>query len=145
MSIKTVRRIAAEILHRGENKIKIKASEITKVKEALTREDVRGLIKEGIVYKLRKQGVSRARAKQRHKQKKKGRQKGAGKRKGNVKKRPKKQWMAKARLQRKILAYLSKNGLIDSSDRKIIYYRIKGGFLRSKAALVKYLNEHDLG
>ena len=147
MSVKTVRRIASEILNIGENKIKIKiseTSELEKVKGALTREDVRGSINKGIIYKTRKQGVSRAGVKKRKKQKKKGRQKGPGKRRGSVKKQPKKQWMARVRLQRKILSYLSKQGLIDSYNRNIIYYRIKGGAFRSKAALISYLNEHKM-
>ncbi|MFA5382712.1 MAG: 50S ribosomal protein L19e [Candidatus Micrarchaeia archaeon] len=144
MSIKTIRRIASELLHSGENKVKIKPDETSKVKEALTRDDVRALIKDGIVYKTKKQGVSRAGAKARQKQKKKGRQKGIGKRKGRVKKMPKKQWMAKSRIQREILSYLSKNNLIESDARKNMYYKIKGGFFKNKNSLIHYINDNSL-
>ncbi len=144
MSIKTVRRIASDILHTGENKIKIKPDETAKVKEALTRDDVRSLIQDGLVYKTAKQGVSRAGAKERQKQKKKGRQKGAGKKKGRIKKLPKKQWISRCRIQRTILLYLSKNKLIEPSERQNIYYKIKGGYFRSKKALVNYINDNKL-
>ncbi|MCC7552828.1 50S ribosomal protein L19e [Candidatus Micrarchaeota archaeon] len=144
MSIKTIRRIASDILNIGENKIKIKPDETTKVKEALTRDDVRSLIKDGIVYKTKKQGVSRAGAKERQKQRKKGRQKGAGKRKGRIKKLPKKQWILRCRIQREILTYLTNSKLIESGDRKNIYYKIKGGFFKNKRSLITYINDNKL-
>lgn len=144
MSIKTIKRIASHLFNTGENKIKIKPDETAKVKEALTRDDVRSLIKEGVVYKIRKQGVSRANAKERQKQRKRGRQKGPGKRKGRIKKLPKEQWISRCRIQREILAYLSKNKLIESQDRKNMYYKIKGGYFKTKRSLIIYINDNKL-
>jgi len=49
MSIVTVRRLAADILGVGENKVWISPEKISEVSSALTRDDVRALIKQGTI------------------------------------------------------------------------------------------------
>ncbi|MCD6549669.1 50S ribosomal protein L19e [Candidatus Micrarchaeota archaeon] len=144
MSVRTVRRMAADILGVGVSKVRFKPEEMGKVSEALTRDDVRALIKENIIYAVEKKGVSRARAKQRARQRKKGRQKGPGNVKGGRKGLRKKLWMARVRLQRAVLRRLYSEGLISSIDRRRVYYMIKGGHFRSKRALVQYLKDNGL-
>jgi large subunit ribosomal protein L19e len=53
MSVKLTRRIAAELMERGESAVKIKPSAINDAKKAITREDVRGLIKNGSIYPVK--------------------------------------------------------------------------------------------
>ena len=142
MSVKTVKRIAAKLMKVGENKVRIKQGNESRIAETLTREDVRALIKEKRVYKARSQGVSRARAKKHAEQKRKGRMRGTGKKKGSHKGKTKKLWMSKIRSQRKMLEELSEK--MDSYDRRNVYYMIKGGMFKSKAALMNYIKEHDL-
>ena len=58
MSIRFTRRAAAELLHKGEHAIRIKPASIEEAKRAITRDDVRRLIKDGIVYAEKKKTVS---------------------------------------------------------------------------------------
>ena len=48
MTIKFARRVAAEITKRGVNSIRIAPTKMEDVKKAMTRDDVRKLIKDGI-------------------------------------------------------------------------------------------------
>ena len=103
MSLKAQKRMAAEILKCGENRVYFDPYLIDEIKMAITREDIRNLVKEGIIVKKYKQGSSKYRKNLRHERKKKGRARGIGKRKGTKHARlPKKQvWMNRIRPQRR--------------------------------------------
>ncbi len=142
MSVKTVRRIASQLLKVGENKVVIKPGNESRINETLTREDVRALIKEGIITKKEVRGVSRARARKHAEQRKKGRRKGPGNRKGRRKGIDKKVWMARVRAQRRLLREIE-DSLIPGVRRRL-YYMIKGGMFKSKAALLNYVKENGM-
>ncbi len=139
----TVARLAASILGVGENRIWLDPSGAERVRDALTRDDVRGLIKDGLVKAKRAYGVSRARARKKQEGKRKGRRRGMGSRRGtrNAREGAKKKWMAHVRLQRRTLSELSKGGKIVPADYRRVYNMIKGGAFRGKAALLTYLKE----
>ena len=69
MSSRTLRKIAADLLKSGESRIRIEQGKETE--EALTREDVRGLISKGLVKKVQKKGTSKFMVRKKQKQKKK--------------------------------------------------------------------------
>ncbi|MEM4348135.1 MAG: 50S ribosomal protein L19e [Candidatus Anstonellaceae archaeon] len=142
----TVRRIAAEILRVGENKVRFKPEAYQKIKEALTREDVRSLISEGAIYALKKRGVSRVRGRLHHQAQKKGRRRGPGSRKGSMGARQgtKKAWIAKVRAQRKYLHQLADSGRIEKSVMRKIYLMIKGNAFRGVKAMEAYLKDNKL-
>ncbi len=142
MSVRTVRRIASQLLKVGENKVVIKPGNESRINETLTREDVRALIKEGIITKKEVRGVSRARARKHAEQRKKGRRKGPGNRKGRRKGIDKKVWMARVRAQRRLLREIE-DSLIPGVRRRL-YYMIKGGMFKSKAALLNYVKENGM-
>jgi len=142
MSMKTVKRIAAYLFKSGVNKVRVKPGHESRVAETLTREDVRALVKEGIVHKAESRGISRARGKRRAEQKRKGRMRGMGKTKGHKAGLAKEQWMARVRSQRMLLTGL--RGKIATSERRRVYYMIKGGVFKSKAALMNYLKDNNL-
>ncbi|MEM1989819.1 MAG: 50S ribosomal protein L19e, partial [Candidatus Bathyarchaeia archaeon] len=73
MSLKSQRRMAAEILGVGEERVWIDPERIEEVEAAITREDIKRLIHEGVIRKLKDKGVSRARARIIHEKKRKGR------------------------------------------------------------------------
>ena len=52
MSVKTVRRLAADILGVGQSRVKINPLQIKRAEEALTRKDVEHLIGDGVLVKL---------------------------------------------------------------------------------------------
>ena len=60
MNLSTQKRIAAEIMKCGVSRIRIK--EDKDVEEALTREDIRNLIKKGLIKRIQKKGTSRVHA-----------------------------------------------------------------------------------
>jgi len=144
MAKNTIRRLAASIMGIGENKIRFDPEAMTRINEALTRDDIRGLIDEGIIYALPLRGVSRAGARKRAVAKRKGRQSGHGNRKGTFKARSdsKKTWMAKVRSQRKVLRKLRDDGAIAQTSARKIYTMIKGNAFRGKAVLMTYLKEN---
>lgn len=134
MAVESVKRLAADILHIGTNKIKIKPEEIKKAEEALTRADVRGLIKDGIVYAMKKKG---------RRKKERKRKRGAGNVKGSATVQ-KDKWMVQVRSQRKYLKQLLKNGALDKKHKNAVYGRIKSGLFKSKKTMLTYLKENSL-
>ncbi|MEM7815986.1 MAG: 50S ribosomal protein L19e, partial [Candidatus Aenigmatarchaeota archaeon] len=144
MGVSSVRKMAAEILKCGQSRIRI---EMTKeVEEALTREDVKRLIRSGIVWKVQKKGTSRFHAKFLLNQKKKGLRTREGSRKGKFGARNprKKQWIKTIRALRRLLKELKDNGQIDKKTYTEFYLRVKGGEFRNKKHLLFYLDDHDL-
>ena len=61
MNLNAQKRMAAEILKCGENRIYFDPYLTDEIKMAITREDIRNLIKEGIIQKKYKQGISKSR------------------------------------------------------------------------------------
>lgn len=136
--------MAAEILKCGASRVRVVQSK--DVDEALTRQDIRNLIRKGLIYKVQKKGTSKINSRRRFKQKKKGRMGGAGRRKGTLKTRapPKKEWMRIVRTLRKTLRELRASGQIADGSYGGIYRRIKGGSFRNKSHMFLYLKEHGL-
>lgn len=140
------KRIASMILKCSPKRIKFISDRLEDIKEAITRADLRSLIKDKAIVGQQKKGVSRARANKIKQQKSKGQKKGHGKRKGKSTARaPKKeQWMAKIRTQRKFIKELKDKELVANDTYRNLYMKSKGGFFRSKRHIKLYLNEHKL-
>ena len=146
MSLKAQKRMAAEILKCGENRVYFDPYLIEDIQMAITREDVRNLIKEGVISKKYKKGISKHRKSIRHDRKKKGRARGLGKRKGKKYARtPKKKiWMAKIRPQRRELKKLRDRKMITPATYRVLYKNAKGGMFNSVAQMNRYIREKEL-
>ncbi|MHA1194702.1 MAG: 50S ribosomal protein L19e [Promethearchaeota archaeon] len=146
MSLKAQRRMAAEILKCGENRVYFDPYLIEDIKMAITREDIRNLIKEGIIRKKYKKGISKFRKNLRHDRKKRGRARGLGKRKGKKHARnPKKEaWMRRIRPQRRELKKLRDRKLITPATYRKLYRKAKGGTFNSVAQMHRYIRENEL-
>ena len=146
MSVKTVRRIAASLLKCGEGRIVLDPNEDKRISEALTREDVRGLIKAGVVRRKAIKGVSRNRARERHLKRKKGRGRGPGTRRGKKYSRlPQKEaWMARVRSQRKLLKELLAEAKLEGKNYRIAYRMVKGGAFKGKNQLLAHLKDANM-
>ena len=140
------RRMAAEMLKCGENRIWFDEYYIEDIKMAITREDIRSLIKEGAIKKKYKIGISKFRKKKLHDRKKKGRARGYGSRKGKKGARaPKKrQWIKKIRPIRRKLKILRDRKIITTSTYRKLYREAKGNMFHSVAHLERYINEKNL-
>lgn len=137
MDLKNQRRLAAEILGCGVNRIWIDPNRIPDVAEAITRNDIRALINAKIIKAKQKTGISQARTKYNLEQKRKGKRRGHGSRKGTKKARtPKKQaWINTIRPIRRQLREYKTSGMIDARTYRKYYLQAKGGMFRSKARL----------
>jgi len=142
----TVKRMAAELLGVGIHRVWIDPERLEDVEDAITREDVRRLIKEGVIKAKPIKGVSRVRARLRHEQRKKGRQRGYGRRKGVKSARldTKEAWVRKIRAIRKFLKYLRKRRIISRSTYRRLYMLAKGGTFTSVSHVKTYIREHKL-
>lgn len=135
MAITTVKRLAAEILDVGISRIRISSDGLSRAREALTRQDVRNLIQDKVVYKQPVKG----RRKKSHKKRKR-----EGRIRGQSKKLRKKAWMEKVRAQRKFLRTLLAENKLDKKFRRVLYAKIKSGMFRNKAAMAAYIEENDM-
>lgn len=146
MKLKMQKRVAADILGVGKNRVWIDPDRTNEVSTAITRADVRRLIDDGAIKAKPKKSTSRARARKRQEQKSKGRQSGPGTRKGAKKGRKsgKEEWMGKVRALRKKLRELRDRGKIDSSQYRELYRKVKGGAFRSKSHLVTNLKKKGI-
>lgn len=146
MATNTVRRIASEVLKVGKCKVRFKTDSIKKIKDALTREDVRSLIKEGTIYAIARRGVSRVRGKLKRHKLKKGRRGGMGSRRGTPSARldSKEAWIAKVRAQRRFLSMLVEGKRIAPESVRKIYLMIKGNAFKSVKILEIYLRDNKL-
>jgi large subunit ribosomal protein L19e len=146
MAMNTVRRIASEVLGVGESKVKFKNESISKISDALTREDVRTLIKDGAIVAIARRGVSRIRGRAKQAQKKKGRRTGSGSKKGthSARKSDKETWMQKVRAQRRFLRNAIAEGKISHESARKIYMMVKGNAFKGVKLLEVYLRDNKL-
>jgi large subunit ribosomal protein L19e len=137
------RRMAAEVMDIGVNRVWLDPEASKDIAAALTREDIRKLIEEGKVSKNPVKGVSRVRARKRHEARAYGHRKGHGSRSGaKGARRPKKEmWMKKIRALRSMLRELRDNKTIDASTYRKLYAKAKGGEYRSRAHLKSHIEQ----
>lgn len=146
MSLKSQRRLAAEILKVGESRVWIDPDRIDYVEAAITREEIRKLIHEKVVKPLPEKGISRARARVFAQKRKKGLRRGPGGKSGPAtSKISKKQaWMNRIRPIRKRLTELKETRAINESAYRKLYDMSESGIFESKADLERYIRTHDL-
>lgn len=137
MNDKKARRVAAGILKAGKTKIWISPDGTERIGQAMTKEDVRALIKDGIIRKRKDKGQSRGRARVLLAKKRRGRKRGRGKRTGTKKARlgGKAGWIKNVRAQRRVLGELKKSGAKFKKPVREIYLMVKGNYFKGK----KYL------
>lgn len=143
MQVDTQKRIAAKIMKVGISRVWIDPANLDRVSTAITREGIRGLIKEGIIKKLPEKSVSRGRHRRILGQKKKGLRRGPGSRKGAIfcKKRL---WISKIRAIRKFLRLLRRRRVISQRTYRYLYMKAKGGAFENVRQVKAYIKEHEL-
>ncbi len=143
MSLKSQRRLAAEILKVGQNRIWIDPERIDEVETAITREEIKKLIHERAIQSAPAKGVSRSRARILHEKKKKGLRKGPGKRsKTRVSK--KEAWIKKIRALRRRLRELKGRRIITQSTYRQFYKMAGSGAFESIAELERHIKAEGL-
>ncbi|OGI11947.1 hypothetical protein A3K64_00545 [Candidatus Micrarchaeota archaeon RBG_16_36_9] len=130
------RNLAAKIMKCSIKKIWIDPNN-EKVRQAITRRDVRRFIKEGIIKKIpdKKEKLKEGKSQQR-----------AGSRKGSAIARlgKKTDWLKVVRPQRRLLRELKEKKQLKPLAYRKIYKMIKGNAFRSRAHLLSYLKDKEL-
>jgi large subunit ribosomal protein L19e len=131
------KRIAAAVLKVGMSRVWLDPNKLTDVTNAITREDIRGLIEEGTIKARQAQGISRGRARGNDIKRKKGHRTGQGNRKGgkNARSPKKRLWMRKIRAQRRTLRELRDENTLDRTTYRRMYRKAKGGEYRTLSIL----------
>ncbi|MEM4659505.1 MAG: 50S ribosomal protein L19e [Sulfolobales archaeon] len=135
------RRLAAEILNVGENRVRFDPERIADIESALTKEDVRKLIKEGVIWAEPSGRNSRGRWKERHEKRKRGHRRGPGKRKGakGAREDPHERWVKTVRKIRRFIKWLRDNDVIDTATYRRLYRLAKGGAFKNLPDLKRHL------
>ncbi len=146
MNLKNQRRMAAELLKCGVNRVWVDPNRSEDISDAITRADVRILINSGAIVARQKKGVSRGRAEFEKAQKRKGRQSGHGSRRGKkgARKPSKERWMQAIRPIRLKLKELRDTGKIDPATYRSYYLKAKGGVFKSRSHLISHLKSEDI-
>ena len=146
MKLSTQRRLAADILGVGVNRVWIDPARAADVSSAISREDIKRLIKQGAVKARPELGISRGRFRRRAAKRKRGRRRGIGSRRGTRRARqPKKaSWIRTVRPLRARLRELKGNGTINQREYRRLYRMVKGGAFKSKTHLETHLRERGL-
>jgi large subunit ribosomal protein L19e len=131
LGIKTVKRLAADILKVGESRIWIDPEGIEEVEDAVTRADIRRLIKSGVIRERPASTPSRGRMRS-------GRS-GPGSRKGAKGARMTVTWVEKVRAQRRLLRQLRDKGVVSRRLYRRLYMMVKGGAFASRRMLLNYV------
>src|SRR6266516_4023787 len=125
MSLKSQKRLAASLLGGGLNRVWIDPEENDRVQSAITREEIKSLIREGRISLLPKTGISRGR----HRAK-------SG--------RSKKAWVLKIRAIRRHLRWLRDKRQLSAGNYTTLLGMAKGGAFRSGSHVDEYVKAHQL-
>ncbi len=135
------RRLAAEVLGVGENRVRFDPERLADIESALTREEVRRLIKDGAIWAEPAGRSSRGRWKERHEKRKRGRRRGPGRRRGSkgAREDPHEKWVNTVRKIRRFLKWLRNSEVIDTATYRRLYRLAKGGAFKSLSDLKRHL------
>ena len=139
--LRNQRRMASTLLKCGANRVWMDHDRIDEIAKAVTKDDIRILIRGEAIKSKQITGISRGRKKFNAAQKKKGRRRGYGSRKGAKYARlPRKErWIRTIRPIRSYLKMLRSEEKIDRAIYRKYYRKAKGGEFRSKRHLETHL------
>ncbi|MEM1897805.1 MAG: 50S ribosomal protein L19e [Sulfolobales archaeon] len=141
VDLSTQKRLAAEVLGVGVSRIRVDPTKVEDVSGVITREGIRKLIKDGVIWVEYEKGNSRGRWKDRHEKRKAGHRRGQGKRKGAYSARTDEKlvWMSTIRKLRRYLKWLKEHEVIDTRVYRRAYVLAKGGAFKNLSDLKRYL------
>lgn len=141
------RRLAADVLDVGENRVWFDPDAQGEIAEAITREDIRELVTQGTVESKEAKSNSRGRARERDEKRAYGHRKGPGTRKGTAGARENRKdaWVSRIRAQRRRLKELRENGTLNRTQYRALYNKAGGGEFDSVDRLEAFAtNEYDI-
>ena len=141
--LKNQKRMAASVLKCGVRRVKLDSERAEEISNAISRDDVRGLVEEGAIVAKPVKGNSRGRARKLMAKRSYGHCKGPGRRKGasGARNPSKRSWIRKIRAIRRELRELRDSGEIDAHVYRIVYRKAAGGQYRSVAHMKAQLEQ----
>ncbi|MCE4614760.1 MAG: 50S ribosomal protein L19e [Desulfurococcales archaeon] len=148
MNYRLQKRLAAGVLGVGESRVWINPDPDVSddIADAITREDIRGLVRQGLVNVKPKKGNSHSGWLERREKRRKGHRRGYGKRKGTKGARldSKEDWINRIRKMRRYLRYLRDKEVIDRKAYRRLYRLAKGGMFSNLSSLKRYMRDHGI-
>jgi large subunit ribosomal protein L19e len=140
-SLKLQKRLAASVLGCGVGRVWLDESETSSIAMANSRQQIRKLISDAIIYRRPVGMHSQAQHRKRILAKREGRHRGFGKRRGtkNARLNSKWQWIRRIRALRRTLRDYRSKSEIDNHLYRKLYLKAKGNEFRNKRVLGEHI------